>query len=60
MWLIRNLKTSANYTVSIFIYLFINSDKSSIDEMLIDLCDQSKSGQPRCTQYDLKDYETAQ
>ena len=40
--------------------LFINSDKSSIDEMLIDLCDQSTSGQPRCTQYDLKDYETAQ
>ena len=59
MWLIRNLKTSANYTVSI-LCIFINSDKSSIDEMLIDLCDQSKSGQPRCTQYDLKDYETAQ
>ena len=27
--------------------------------MLIDLCDLSKSGQPRCTQYDLKDYKTA-
>ena len=51
MWLIRNLKTSTNYTVSIF-YL---SDKSTINEM-------SKSGQllaPTCTQYDLKDYKTA-
>ena len=45
MWLIRNLKTSTNYTVSIFYLFGINSDKSAIDEMLIDLCDLSKSGQ---------------
>ena len=55
MWLIRNLKTSTNYKLLlVFFILFINSDKSAIDEMLIDLCDLSKSGQllaPRCTQY---------